>query len=62
MLIFIDVYTFCFNQLYALVMIIIRLISYVNLKVKKKVKQVAFQSNANHPLAESTGYMKFEGM
>ena len=24
-------------------------------------KQVAFQSNANHPLAESTGYIKFEG-
>ena len=25
-------------------------------------KQVAFQSNANHPLAESMGYIKFEGM
>ena len=25
-------------------------------------KQVAFQSNANHPLAESTDYIKFEGM
>ena len=24
--------------------------------------QVAFQSNANHPLVESTGYIKFEGM
>ena len=23
---------------------------------------VAFQSNANHPLAESMGYIKFEGM
>ena len=28
----------------------------------EKVKQVAFQSNANHPLAESTDYIKFEGM
>ena len=26
------------------------------------LKQVAFQSNANHPLAESMGYIKFEGM
>ena len=25
-------------------------------------KQVAFQSNANRPLAESTGYIKFDGM
>ena len=25
-------------------------------------EQVAFQSNANHPLAESMGYIKFEGM
>ena len=25
-------------------------------------KQVAFQSNANHPLAESMGYIKFEGI
>ena len=25
-------------------------------------KQVAFQSNANHPVAESMGYIKFEGM
>ena len=25
-------------------------------------EQVAFQSNANYPLAESTGYIKFEGM
>ena len=25
-------------------------------------KQVAFQSNTNHPLAESMGYIKFEGM
>ena len=25
-------------------------------------KQVAFQSNANHPLRESMGYIKFEGM
>ena len=25
-------------------------------------KQVAFQSNANHPLADSVGYIKFEGM
>ena len=25
-------------------------------------KQVAFQSNANHPLAENIGYIKFEGM
>ena len=24
--------------------------------------QVAFQSNANHPLAESMSYIKFEGM
>ena len=24
--------------------------------------QVAFQSNANHPLAVSMGYIKFEGM
>ena len=29
---------------------------------KNPVKQVAFQSNANHPLAESTDYIKFEGM
>ena len=29
---------------------------------KNKSKQVAFQSNANHPLAESMGYIKFEGM
>ena len=27
-----------------------------------KLEQVAFQSNANHPLAESMGYIKFEGM
>ena len=27
-----------------------------------KMKQVAFQSNANHPLAESMDYIKFEGM
>ena len=26
------------------------------------MKQVVFQSNANHPLAESMGYIKFEGM
>ena len=26
------------------------------------LKQVVFQSNANHPLAESTDYIKFEGM
>ena len=26
------------------------------------VLQVAFQSNANHPLTESTGYIKFEEM
>ena len=26
------------------------------------IKQVAFQSNANHLLAESMGYIKFEGM
>ena len=25
-------------------------------------QQVEFQSNANHPLAESMGYIKFEGM
>ena len=25
-------------------------------------EQVAFQSNANHPLAESMDYIKFEGM
>ena len=25
-------------------------------------RQVAFQSNANPPLAESTDYIKFEGM
>ena len=30
--------------------------------IKRLVKQVAFQSNANHPLAESMGYIKFEGM
>ena len=29
---------------------------------KSKYEQVAFQSNANHPLAESVGYIKFEGM
>ena len=27
-----------------------------------EIEQVAFQSNANHPLAESMGYIKFEGM
>ena len=27
-----------------------------------KSEQVAFQSNANHPLAESMGYIKFEEM
>ena len=26
-----------------------------------KLQQVAFQSNVNHPLAESMGYIKFEG-
>ena len=25
------------------------------------IQQVAFQSNANHPLGESIGYIKFEG-
>ena len=25
-------------------------------------EQEAFQSNANHPLAESMGYIKFDGM
>ena len=25
------------------------------------IKQVAFQSNANHPLGESMDYIKFEG-
>ena len=25
-------------------------------------QQVAFQSNANHPLAESMGYIEFEGI
>ena len=29
---------------------------------KVSLKQVAFQSNANHPLGESMGYIKFEGM
>ena len=29
---------------------------------QKLQEQVAFQSNANHPLAESMGYIKFEGM
>ena len=29
---------------------------------QKYTEQVAFQSNANHPLAESTDYIKFEGM
>ena len=32
------------------------------IKYKEHLKQVAFQSNANHPLAEGTGYIKFEGM
>ena len=29
---------------------------------ENKSEQVAFQSNENHPLAESMGYIKFEGM
>ena len=29
---------------------------------QRQYKQVAFQLNANHPLAESMGYIKFEGM
>ena len=29
---------------------------------KLHFKQVAFQSNANHPLAESMGYIQFEEM
>ena len=29
---------------------------------KKFQEQVALQSNVNHPLAESTGYIKSEGM
>ena len=28
----------------------------------RQIEQVAFQWNANHPLAESMGYIKFEGM
>ena len=28
----------------------------------RNVEQVAFQSNANHPLVESMGYIKFVGM
>ena len=31
-------------------------------KNQNEFEQVAFQSNANHPLAESMGYIKFEGM
>ena len=31
-------------------------------ELNSKVEQVAFQSNANHPLAESMGYIKYEGM
>ena len=31
--------------------------------IDRRIKiQVAFQSNASHPLAESMGYIKFEGM
>ena len=30
--------------------------------LKIYLRQVAFQSNENHPLAESMGYIKFEGM
>ena len=32
------------------------------MKEGRHQEQVAFQSNANHPLAESMGYIKFEGM
>ena len=32
------------------------------LKSQISKEQVAFQSNANHPLAESMGYIEFEGM
>ena len=31
-------------------------------KSLQHIKQVAFQSNANHPLVDSTDYIKFEGM
>ena len=44
--------------------IMIRLISFIERGSDgtHRSKQVAFQSNANHPLAESMGYIKFEGM
>ena len=35
---------------------------YQVISFENSCEQVAFQSNANHPLAESTGYIKFEGM
>ena len=37
---------------------------YFQIKTVKAIDNriVAFQSNANHPLAESMGYIKFEGM
>ena len=35
---------------------------YYHYKSKFNPKQVAFQSKTNHPLAESTDYIKFEGM
>ena len=30
--------------------------------IVSRLDKNAFQLNANHPLAESTGYIKFEGM
>ena len=32
------------------------------IEIETSHEQVAFQSNANHPLAESMGYIEFEGM
>ena len=39
-----------------------RILAFLVLIVERLQQQVAFQSNANHPLAESMGYIKFEGM
>ena len=38
------------------------LINYYVLKQNDMLRKVAFQSIANHPFAESMGYIKFEGM
>ena len=42
---------------------LIKMVSFFVVLLGENIWQrVAFQSNANHPLAEGTGYIKFEGM